>query len=47
MDEKGFEKRRRALTEPLVNNLNFRNVSPTTMSGRVVDVEAIITWNFM
>lgn len=36
---KGFEQRKVLNEKSLVNNLNFRNVGPTTMSGRVVDLE--------
>jgi hypothetical protein len=36
---KGFEQRKALTEKSLVNNLNFRNVGPTVMSGRVVDVE--------
>jgi photosystem II stability/assembly factor-like uncharacterized protein len=36
---KGFEKRKELIKNSLVGNLAFRNVGPTVMSGRVVDID--------
>jgi len=36
----GFEQRQKLLGTSLVGNVQFRNIGPTVMSGRVVDVEA-------
>jgi len=36
----GFEQRQKLLSASLVGNVPFRNIGPTVMSGRVVDVEA-------
>lgn len=37
---KGFEKRKELLENSLVSNVEFRNVGPIVMSGRVVDLDA-------
>jgi photosystem II stability/assembly factor-like uncharacterized protein len=36
----GFDKRRQTEDRSVVRNVNFRNVGPTIMSGRVVDIDA-------
>lgn len=36
---KSMQKRREMERKSLVNNINFRNIGPTIMSGRVVDIE--------
>ena len=37
--EKGYEARKKISENSLVKNIKFRNVGPTVMSGRVVDLE--------
>lgn len=36
----GYEQRKKLTESSLVNNLKFRNIGPTVMSGRVVDIDA-------
>ncbi len=36
----GFEQRKKLLANSLLKNLTFKNVGPTVMSGRVVDIDA-------
>jgi photosystem II stability/assembly factor-like uncharacterized protein len=36
----GFEQRKKLIEASIVKNLKFRNVGPTVMSGRVVDIDA-------
>lgn len=36
---KGFEKRKELIENSLVANIAFRNIGPTVMSGRVVDID--------
>ncbi|MGB0982477.1 MAG: WD40/YVTN/BNR-like repeat-containing protein [Saprospiraceae bacterium] len=37
---KGFEKRKELIENSVVNEVKFRNVGPTVMSGRIVDIDA-------
>ena len=37
---KGYEQRKKLEENSIFKNLNFRNVGPTTMSGRVTDIDA-------
>lgn len=36
----GYEQRKKMASSSLISNLSFRNIGPTAMSGRVVDIEA-------
>ena len=36
----GFEQRKKLTEKSLLNKLNFKNIGPTVMSGRVVDIDA-------
>lgn len=36
---KGFEKRKESIKNSAVSNVGFRNIGPTIMSGRVVDID--------
>lgn len=37
---KGFEQRKQLIKNSIVNEVKFRNVGPTVMSGRITDIEA-------
>ena len=37
---KGYEQRKKLEENSILKNLEFRNVGPTTMSGRVTDIDA-------